>query len=340
VAELPVAAPSCAVAGVTVQAQSLRLQPCRADRAPRRPTDVTVGADTLGSSDLLVSWTAPEPWADGAVPTGYELTVQPSGTKVTVGAGTTQATVPGLARGTTVSVVVTPQYAGGGGAPSTPSLAVTIPELTSHDRFVLAGFADFLGRTPSDGERAMVASQIGAGTLTRRSWLEDVASSEEWVGHIVDQLYLDTLGRTGDAGGRAYWIDAISSGRLSVAKVAASFYGSPEYFSGIGGGTLDTWVADLYVKLLDRSGSAQDRAYWVQQAGLRGRGWVALRMFQSRESAGDRVAALYATLLGRAPSAGDVEFWAPRVVRTGDITLAVDLATSAEYLARAQTRFP
>ena len=41
-----------------------------------------------------------------------------------------------------------------------------------------------------------------------------------------------------------------------------------------------------------------------------------------------------------APSSADVAFWAPRIVRTGDITLAVDLAASAEYLARAQTRFP
>ncbi len=39
---LPEDAPSCEVAGVTVQAQSLRNQPCRDDRPPRRATGVTL----------------------------------------------------------------------------------------------------------------------------------------------------------------------------------------------------------------------------------------------------------------------------------------------------------
>ena len=98
-------------------------------------------------------------------------------------------------------------------------------------------------------------------------------------------------------------------------------------------------MSDLYLKVLGRTASDADRAYWVGQVPTRGRGWVALQIFQSRESAATRVQGLYQTLLGRAAEPGAVAFWGPRVVAQGDIALAIDLASSPEYLARARTRF-
>jgi hypothetical protein len=137
----------------------------------------------------------------------------------------------------------------------------------------------------------------------------------------------------------AFWVGRLRGG-WSVARVAASFYASPEYYEGIGGGTDATWIEDLYEKVLLRTAGPADVTYWVSEVEAKGRGNVALRIYQSPESAGTRVEGLYADLLGRAPSAGDVTYWSGVVVKKGDLALAVNLANSAEYGNRAVTRFP
>jgi hypothetical protein len=258
---------------------------------------------------------------------------------MSVGATATSAQVLTVPRGTEVTAVVTPVYAGGGGIPSNASLPVTVPPVTDGEALVRAAYADFLDRTPQGLEIMEDPIALDTGTTTRRAVVTRLAGSEEWVATIVDGLYTDTLGRPGDAAGRAFWIDAIRTGRVTVAKAAAGFYASQEYVDGIGGGTLPTWISDLYTKVLGRTATNADRSYWVGQVAVRGRGWVALQIFQSRESAATRVQGLYQALLGRAAEPSAVTYWGPRVVARGDIALAVDLASSPEYLARAHTRF-
>ncbi|HEX7131068.1 MAG TPA: CocE/NonD family hydrolase [Iamia sp.] len=341
VAALPTTAPSCSVPGVTVQSQSLRNQPCRADRSPRRPGAIVARAFGPGDGDggIHVSWTAPVRWPGTPGPTGYEIALPELGRTTTAGADATSVFVNDVPRGTAVTAIVTPVYADGGGIASNASLPVTIPAVTDGEAFVQAAWQDFLDQEPSANHFGEFGIGIDIGTTTRRAVVTELAASEEWVAAIVDGLYEDTLGRPGDPDGRAFWIDAIRTGHTTVAKAAAGFYASSEYVNGIGGGTLPSWVSDLYVKVLGRTATDQDRAYWVGQVPTRGRGWVALQIFQSAESAADRVEALYQALLGRAAEPSAVAFWGPRVVARGDIALAVDLASSAEYLARAHARF-
>lgn len=336
VAALPAAAPSCSVPGVTVQSQSLRNQPCRADRAPRRPTAVVA---TASGTSVEVQWAAPEPWADGAGPTGYEVTLTPGDHTATVAGDATSAVVDGLTPGATYTAVVTPTYAAGGGVASDASAPVTLVASSAGSSFVRAAWADFLDREPTATELADVGGAVDDGSRTRRSVVTDLARSTEWVATVVERLYTDTLGRPSDAAGRTFWVDQIRSGRRTVAQVAASFYGSGEYIDRVGG-TTTAWVEDLYPTLLGRAGEPDGVAYWVEHADRRGRGWVALQFFQSAESARARVERLYQELLGRAAEPAGVAFWAPRVVARGDLALAVELASSAEYLARARTRFP
>ncbi len=342
VAALPRTTPSCSVPGVTVQAQSLRNQPCRADRSPRRPGAIVArgyGAGDPAEGGVEVRWTAPVVWPGTAGPTGYEVTFPELSRTETVAGSATSIRITGVPRGTEVTAVVTPVYAGGGGIASNTSLPVTIPAVTNGEAFVQAAWADFLDREPSGEEMAEVPVAIDTGATTRRAVVTELARSDEWIRTIIDELYEDTLGRAPDEDGWTYWVDTIRSGRFTVAKVAASFYGSAEYVNGIGGGTLPTWVADLYEKVLGRTATETDIDYWVGQVPIRTRGGVALQIFQSRESAATRVQALYQTLLGRAAEPDGVAFWGPRVVAKGDIVLAIDLASSAEYLARAHTRF-
>lgn len=215
----------------------------------------------------------------------------------------------------------------------------TITAASPNLPFVKAAYQDFLGRQPTAEELDWTATAIGGGT-NRSTVLRDLSRSPEYVSTIVQRFYQDTLGRTGGASEVAYWVNEIRSGRRTVAQVAASFYASPEYFDGIGGGTLESWVADLYQKLLGRSAPAGDVAYWVGEATSKGRTNVALRFFQTAESRATRVQRLYQDLLARAASSTDVNYWASRILTQGDLALATSLAASPEYFNRAQTRYP
>lgn len=209
---------------------------------------------------------------------------------------------------------------------------------TSAGSFAAAATRDFLG---SDNLRRAdaLATALTAGQ-PKIALLRRLTTSEPWLVRIVGDLYLDTLGRPGDAGGVAYWVGVLARGERTVAEVAARFYASPEYYAGLGGGTDASWVTDLYDAILHRAPEPGGVGYWVGEVARRGRSSVALRLFQSGESAAARVRELYQELLGRSPSAGDVAYWSPQVVARGDLTLAVNLANSPEYQSRAETRYP
>lgn len=334
----PAAAPSCNVPGVTVQSQSLRNQPCRTDQVGRWATGVTL-AEGLRPGTAEVSWTPPAPRDGVEAPDGYQVALQPGGPTVSVPAGTTSTTVSSVPAGVALRATVMPIDDEVVGLPSELSPALTLRAWTPTERFVAAVHEDMLDRLPTPAERRGIADGIDAGTSSRGALLREMVRSEQWTDAIVDRFYLDTLGRPGDATGAAFWAGELQAGRLTVSQVAARFYASDEYYRGLGGGTVGTWVDDLYRKVLLRAPDAAGRAHWVDQVRIQGRVTVAWRFYQSAESARTRVRGLYRELLGRAPDGSGLSYWAGRVVREGDQALAVQLAASGEYLSRAQTRF-
>lgn len=238
---------------------------------------------------------------------------------------------------------VTPTNGGGVGwtaAHGATSVVLTVSATTPSESFVKAAYQDFLNRQPTASELSTTAAALDAGTASRASVVRSLSTSPEYVTALVQRLYLDTLGRPGDSGGVAYWVEQLRTGRRSVAQVAASFYASPEYFTGIGGGTNQTWVRDLYVKLLGRAADAEGTTYWVGQTVATSRTDVAFRFYQSLESRRTWVTRLYQALLGRAPDTDGRDYWAGRITTEGDLALAANLASSAEYATRARTRYP
>lgn len=213
--------------------------------------------------------------------------------------------------------------------------------LSANASFVLAAYVDFTGsvplQDPSDPIDNWVA-QLDAGQ-PRTALLNALANSNAWIAHIVTGFYQNTLGRAPDAGGLAYWENAIRSRQMTVAQVAANFYSSAEYY-GRDSNNATTWVTDLYAKLLERTPDSAGLMYWVSRTASKGRTWVAYQFYQSNESCRDRVANLYHALLHRSPDPGGQAYWAGVVVTRGDIALAVNLASSAEYYALAAKRFP
>lgn len=104
---------------------ALRNQPCRAYLPARIPTAVSA---QVSGADLAVTW-SPPPGPD--VPSGYRITVQPTGETFDVGAGVTSFTYPNAAFDTPFTFTVTALFGEGSGPASDASLAATIQSPTT-----------------------------------------------------------------------------------------------------------------------------------------------------------------------------------------------------------------
>jgi len=206
------------------------------------------------------------------------------------------------------------------------------------DRSVHRAFVDFAYRRLANVETGPSSSvaALDAGTTTRRAVASAAGNSDARAEKLVQELYVDTLGRFGDPGGTAYWVRQLVTGRRSVAQVAAEFYASNEYYRVLGGNTNASWVQDLYRKLLGREADAGGLSYWVGQTTSKGRVSVSGRFFQSIESRRARVDSLYLELLERRPDSAGRDYWAGQILTKGDIVLAIELASSTEFLYLAQ----
>ncbi len=203
--------------------------------------------------------------------------------------------------------------------------------------FANALSVDFLARSASAAEMSAAADLLAYQMPTDRI-VAGFAGSQEWVGRLIDGYYLSTLGRPADAAGRDHWIAVYRSGR-TPASIAASFYGSTEFFNR-SGATNRGWVDALYREVLGRSTDASGLAHWSGQAD-RGvsRSSIATAFYQSPESRQTRVTHLYQALLGRSPDSGGLANWSNRLADGRDVQLAVDLAAGVEYRTRATLRY-
>lgn len=81
----------------------------------------------------------------------------------------------------------------------------------------------------------------------------------------VTELYIGLLGRAPDAPGLQYWVDEISSGKLSLENTRASF-ATPlqsEYWDIYGGLSNTQLVNTVYNNFLERAPDAAGLEYWV-----------------------------------------------------------------------------
>lgn len=204
--------------------------------------------------------------------------------------------------------------------------------------FVAALGRDFLGRTSSHDELVGYTGALASGQLTHGQLIVAYATSEEWVGYIVDGLYRSTLGREPDSAGKAYWIRTILAGQ-TPAQVAAYFYAGDEFFQR-SGGTNRAWVRALYREILRREPDTSGWNFWTDLAasGVT-RSDIAYEFYQSIESRRRRVTDLYGRLLQRRPDQPGREYWAGVLTNGRDIDLAIFLAESPEYFVRAGQRF-
>ncbi|MEZ5343004.1 MAG: DUF4214 domain-containing protein [Acidimicrobiales bacterium] len=203
---------------------------------------------------------------------------------------------------------------------------------TNDGAYVDALAEAFLGRSATDIELDVWVSQVD---YYSPSWLATrLSTSPEYAGAVVDDIYQNALGRTGDAGGRQYWLGQLQTG-LPPQALGIYFYGSEEFVLKNGG--YSGFVTALYRVLLHREPDSSGHAYWLGllQRGRIGPDGVAAGFYASIESRRDRVTRLYQGFLGRAPDGSGLDYWADRLQAIGDFALAAELATTDEFYNRA-----
>jgi hypothetical protein len=175
--------------------------------------------------------------------------------------------------------------------------------------------------------------------VSKADYLASLSRSDEWLSAIVTKMYRDTLNRDPDPSGLANWVSWLRSGRFTVAEAASRFYSSDEYFTVAAGGSTSTWVQLLYQKLLSRTADSAGLPFWITNTGRYGMDWVAYNFYQSEETRMRRVEVIYQTLLFREPDSVGWPFWTARVLSTGDLQLAWEVANSDEYWDKAHIRY-
>lgn len=198
-------------------------------------------------------------------------------------------------------------------------------------------YQDMLGRPVDQGgltswSAAMVGGMKPAQVAT------GLATSAEYAYAAVDRAYRDVLGRAPDATGIATWTAAIMDGRMRSEDLRIWLFGSVEYFN-ISGQTNDRYVAALYSKMLGRTASASDIAFWSPLVASKGKDAVVRGFWQSMESANIRVQAFYQQYLGRAADAAGMATWPPVLLARGEGELRSQIVGSLEYRNQAVAKY-
>jgi len=315
--------------------------PVSAATAVVQPKQIVAGAPSVtGTAAVSGTLTAsPGVWAPSDATLAYQWRRDAN---PIAGATTSMYTPSSADVGHTLAVAVTGTKDGYAPAtavsPATAAIQIATSEL-AYEAFVKASYVDFLGRMPSAGEVAFQATALAQGRVTKAQYLESLSKSDEWLTTIVTKMYADTLHRTPDPAGLADWVSWIRSGRFTVAETAARFYSSDEYYSQFAGNSPASWVTQLYQKLLNRQPDAGGLSFWIANTSKYGRDWVAYNFYQSQETRMLRVEVMYRTLLNREPDAVGLPFWTARVLTTGDLALAWEIANSDEYWEKAHVRY-
>ncbi|ADB51488.1 DUF4214 domain-containing protein [Conexibacter woesei] len=208
--------------------------------------------------------------------------------------------------------------------------------------FVRASYEDMPRRTPARAEADYWTTEIAAKGHCRSRMIAQLARDGDYVGNLVDEAYQITLSRAPARAARDSRAGRIIDGTDTSTDLYASLLSSGEFFANAGS-TDRGFVTALYLRLLGATPSAGDLSFWVGRTGAVGREVVAREIYQSPDSRTRRANALAEAYLGRRFTAGrELDYWRARLgeASNNDVTVTRDLVNTAEYLSRAEVRFP
>lgn len=161
-------------------------------------------------------------------------------------------------------------------------------------RFV---YVDTLGRPADDaGIDFWLGRLAGGGARTREDVVRGFVYSPEGSAVEVGRAYNELLDRQPESGGAAFWTDYLQDNPVIILR--ANLIASDEYLAA--SGSIDAWLSDIYLEILNRSIDSSGAAYWADQLNNgRARWEVVLSLYLSDEALGQRADDYATEILGR-----------------------------------------
>lgn len=215
-----------------------------------------------------------------------------------VAAGATLSAQDNLfANGTTPGNVV---------SPNGTSVINTNGAVTGTAAFIQAAFMDLLGRNASSSEVSQQTNVFNSSS-GQAGVIDGLITSQEGANFIVNNLYIQLLGRPADSMGLSFWSSMIQNGG-TLEQVETGILTSPEFLARANG---SNYVQDLYLVLLNRTASADELAYWNGVlSGQNGAANVAMGILTSTEYRMDFAQSIYEQDLHRSASSSELSGWA------------------------------
>lgn len=222
-------------------------------------------------------------------------------------------------------------------AASTPAPApAPAPAVSPAQAFVDRAYADLLDEAPSSDPTGVAywVSQVNGGE-PHANVAGVLAQTAAYRNLVVENGYLQVLGRDADPSGLAYWTNYLAHGG-NVDQMTGSLAGSLEYTSNYGT-NYDAFVKAVYQTLLGHAPDAAGESYWDAQLAAGNPMWhVAASISHSPEWYQNRVTYDYVYYHVGMPDAGGLGFWANQLQHgTPEWRLVATLVGTPNYAAFA-----
>jgi Domain of unknown function (DUF4214) len=208
-------------------------------------------------------------------------------------------------------------------------------EVLSNTTFVAHLYQDVLGRQPDSAGYTFWVNRLDQGLSTTGQASIAFATSTEYRTNVIGGFYSDLLGRSPSTAEVNTYLSLFEAG-LSQDNVRALFLGSQEFYNRVGQNPT-AYVTQLYAKVLGRTASAADVAFWVNELNVSNgdRTRVARDFLGSVEYKQDELTGVYVGFLQRNPDTAGFNFWMRQQLNGMTFeTLAVSFLASTEYFNR------
>jgi alpha-tubulin suppressor-like RCC1 family protein len=215
---------------------------------------------------------------------------------------------------------------------STPAL----PE--GNDRFVDSIVRDLLARTPTEAELTDWVSQLDNATLTRQHLATNLAGRDEFLGLIVDDVFLAVLDRLPTDPERTTGLTQVSTDG-GASGLLVDLVASSEFFE-MAGSTDSGFIYTAGQRLLKRDLTSEEATPFI--TGLSdttmSRTDVATDLAGGVEGSRVRAKMWSEKLLSRVPTDPELALWGGQLQASGDLSLVATIAGGDDYLLLAQER--
>jgi hypothetical protein len=212
------------------------------------------------------------------------------------------------------------------------SASATVTLKSFDYRWVERLYLEVLLRAPAQTEVLYWVGALERGQ-SRQQIADFFVSSIERRSRLINELYIQYLGRGVDSAGLNFWLGIWAANR-GPERVQAGIIGSLEYFnrSGATPGNPGPWVVALYRNILNRDPSPAEVAFWVASLASTSREAVVMGFVTSDEYRLSVIRGFYQTFLRRDIDAGGAAFWLQQMKNgLGQEVILAGILASEEY---------